>query len=624
MADESSGIGSGSTTVALTRRPTRPFRQAQQAMDVVVAVLCLAAIPLVMLDVGFDPHQRLAPTSLLRGLQVAISLLLAIDRLARLGLNRPVRPYAQSHWGDYLAMAVAAVLLLLQPETLPRVVADLSPAMAVVQGYLVVVLLLQGLRLAAGLLSLAGHPARMVALSFLILILIGSALLMLPRATPPGYRPAYFIDALFTSTSAACVTGLIVRDTGSEFSRFGQTVILGLIQLGGLGIMIFGSVFVMLTRRSLGMKQAAAMSEMLSQENYGQIARLVRFIVSTTLFAELAGALLLWPMFDGAGGGFAAVFHSISAFCNAGFALQADSFIGYRTTWQVMLLVPGLIIVGGLGFPVLQDIVTWIQSTVRTQINRALRRPRGPRARLMLHSKLTLLTTAALLVVGAIALLGMENLARPGDRVGQPSLGSGTIRANDWQRTEGFDRLGQAWFTSVTARTAGFNTIDMDDLSPAGKLWVCGLMFVGGSPASTAGGIKTVTFAVLVMLVISMLRRRHDVEVHKRTIAAEIVRRAATLAILYLSLVAGTTLALCITQHSPTVRFIDVMFEAFSACGTVGLSLGETANLTEPSKVVIILAMFAGRVGPLTLLVGLMARLRTARYSYPSESVIIG
>jgi len=484
--------------------------------------------------------------------------------------------------------------------------------------------------------------------SFAALCLAGAGLLMLPASIPRNGH-IYYIDALFTATSATCVTGLIVRDTAHDFTRFGQAVILGLIQFGGLGIMIFGTVLGLVFGRGLSLRGSHVMGHMLSMEAVGRIGRTILFVIVATLAIEAAGAILLYPMFDslqGAPGAEAvnskaawdSVFHAVSAFCNAGFTLYKDNLAegvrqgwsrALRDHWQTLGVIGSLIVLGGLGFPVLQDAAAWMAAAVRRTrqtLRRRLLRPafNRPRPRLSLHSRLVLTATALLILGGTTGLLLVEPPSQyKRNVVGRtPLTGPASEDRSDWPRLSLARRIREATFQSITARTAGFNTFDTTELSNAGKMWMCGLMIIGGSPAGTAGGMKTTTVALLLIAAYSMIRQRSELEAYRRSISVAAFRRAVTLALLYLGLVAASTLLVSMALRSEP--FIDVLFEACSACGTVGLSTGTTTRLNVPGKSVIIAAMFAGRVGPLTLAVALTSGLRPAKYAYPTESVLIG
>lgn len=621
-ADRSSQDGVTHRAAAMRPSHRRPFRRLRVGLSALLACTAVLAALSLLLEHGFYPDRRPIPMTALRAMQIVAAALFAADRIVRLVLASPRWAFLKEHWAGFVLLAAAgAALAFVERIGLERWFEN--PSLAVVQLYLVGALAARAVELNVLAAGSGIHPTRLLVGSFLFLVFLGAGLLMLPRAVPQGQR-LYPVDALFTATSATCVTGLTVKDTGSDFTLYGQTVILCLIQLGGLGIMIFSTIFALFAGRRLGLRGAAAVSEMISHESVGRISRMVKFIVLSTLLFEAVGALLLLPLWKGRPEqGFAAVFHSVSAFCNAGFALQKDSFIGMRDTWQVLALVPALIILGGLGFPVLYDLLSNIPTAWRYAWRRHRRNPGVPRPRLTLHTKVVLVSTLCLLAIGAAGLLLMEPARPRGPQVEQQQ---GLVRPlSEWQAMNWPGRIGQAWFQSVTARTAGFNTVEIRGLSQANQFWIVLLMLIGGSPAGTAGGMKTVTFAVLVLLVWSMLRRRQNVEMFGRSLTVELVRRALTLAVLFGALVTLTTLLLCVTQQGIAGSFMDRFFESASACGTVGLSTGETARLTTPGKYVITAAMFVGRIGPLTLLMGLLAGgKKPARYSYPNEGVIIG
>ena len=325
------------------------------------------------------------------------------------------------------------------------------------------------------------------------------------------------------------------------------------------------------------------------------------------------------------------VFHSISAFCNAGFSTFGSNMMAgvpegwsqpLRERWQMLGVIAPLIIIGGLGFPVVEDCASWVWRNLK----RVLGKANQPRPRLTLHSKITLSTTAVLLVLGAGGIMMLGRAPEPPKLARNEFAGPGGKIKEDPTRFRNLstgERLRESVFQSITTRTAGFNTIDMDkDLTDAARLWICGLMMIGGSPASTAGGMKTVTFALLIMAAWSMIRERKEIEAFRRTISAMLLRRAATVAVLYMILVGVVTLLLCVAM--PEWNFMKLFFEACSACGTVGLSAGVTGQLTLMGKLVVVFGMFAGRVGPLTLLLAVTTHVRPAKYSYPTETVIIG
>ena len=489
------------------------------------------------------------------------------------------------------------------------------------------------------------RPATLLVLSFVVLIVAGGLLLSLPRAMSPEHRHEQgpyeakrILNCFFTSASATCVTGLVVLDTGQDFTRFGQTVILVLIQLGGLGIMIFGSLFGVLIGRNLSLRQALVLQDALSHRTIGQVRRMIHFIVAVTLICEAIGAALLYSMWGDQAATigdrvFRSIFHGISAFCNAGFALQGDSLVSRRGAWQVYVSIMPLIVVGGLGFPVLDDLYRWARSGLawggraRARVNPlAVSLNTPPPHRFSLHTKLVLRATGLLILVPTLALLLFESVPEWRSR---RQIEIAQLRRQAEGCTSTMidlplpDRAAGALFQSVTARTAGFNTvlIDADSMSPASHFLLCLLMFVGGSPGSTAGGVKTVCVALLILGVYSVLRGRPNVECFGRTIPSAVMRRAAVLVVGMFAAVSLVTLALCYTEPASLQR---VLFEAVSACGTVGLSTGLTDELTIAGRIIIMAAMFVGRLGPLTVLVALAGRASSARYEYPEEQPIIG
>lgn len=435
------------------------------------------------------------------------------------------------------------------------------------------------------------------------MILLGTLLLSLPVAH--AAEPVSVLDAFFTATSATCVTGLTVVDTGTRFSPFGQAVVLGLIQIGGLGLMTFAVFVGIALGGRVAFSERMVIQESMHHTPSAGVRRLVRYVLAFTLVSEAVGALWLWlrlrqDLPPGAAA-WSAVFHSVSAFCNAGFGLFPDSLVRYRGDLAVNLAITGLIILGGLGFLASMEL--------RDQLLARLRRLRPPQA--TLHTRLVLLVTAVLLAGGALAYLVLE-----WDNV-----------LHDLPPGE---RLLAAWFLSVTSRTAGFNTVDYGQLSSATLFLTIFLMFVGASPGSTGGGIKTTTFGLLVALVVARWRGRGRASVFHRTIPHAVMDRALLLAMLAWALV-SLAIGLLVMAQSAGVphqreepRFVALMFEAVSAFGTVGLSTGITAGLGATSKLVLIALMFMGRVGPLTLILAMSPRQQRGRFRYAEENVMVG
>jgi len=435
------------------------------------------------------------------------------------------------------------------------------------------------------------RPAALLTSSFIGLILIGALVLAFPAASSSG-QSIGFIDALFTSTSAACVTGLIVLDTAADFSHFGQAVILLLIQVGGLNIMVLSTFAALLLGRGLGLRGQRAVGDILDIETPGAARRLIAFIVLVTLSIEAIGALGLALAYYGHGFGvldalWHGVFHSISAFCNAGFALQADSVTMFQSQPLPLLLIAALIVFGGLGFAVLGALWQMLR-----------RRGLGHMA---VQSRIVIGASLALIVVGTIAfLMGEWNTALDG-------IGA-------------VDKVTNALFQSVTLRTAGFNSVDFATLRPVTVLWMMAFMFIGASPGGTGGGIKTTTAVVLFAAIPAFLRRRHQVVIAGRSISAPVVYQSASIAVASVIAVLSGSILLMASQ---TAAFEELLFEAFSAFGTVGLSLGATAQLDHFGKVVIVLLMLVGRVGPLAVTL-LLARDQPSRVRYPEARLMVG
>lgn len=465
--------------------------------------------------------------------------------------------------------AAAALSLLLALLGWPVAAAGLS----------VVVAVLMSVRLSGVLARTMTHPGLLLPLSFLALIAAATLMLKLPAATPHD-QPIGWVDALFTATSAVCVTGLVVRSTAEGFTLFGQAVILGAIQLGALGFMIFGSTLALVLGVRPSYQESLTLSAALDEYPAHRIMRFAWFIVGTTLAIEAIGALALaalWPEplthAPHAPGGLAwqAAFHSVSAFCNAGFDITGDSLVPMRHGAAPLLVVAPLIVLGGLGFLVLEDVTQYLRRRLRP-------RPGRPAPRLRTHSKIVLATTACLLVGGFTAIFVAQSVA-----AGGPTPGT----------------LADAAFLSVTARTAGFNAMPMDELSPGSRFATMVLMAIGGSPGSTAGGLKTATVAVLFLAVAATVRGRQDVEAFGRRLPDSLVRKAATVAASLLGVIVLATLTLDLTEDIP---FEPLLFEVVSAASTTGLSLGATTELSPFGRVVITITMFAGRLGALSLL----------------------
>lgn len=430
---------------------------------------------------------------------------------------------------------------------------------------------------------------QVIILGFSGAILFGTILLMLPAASRSGMGTS-FLDALFTSTSAVCVTGLVIHDTVCYWSVFGQFVILLLVQIGGMGVITVAAAFAMISGRKISLMQRSTMQEAIAAPKVGGIVRLTNFIVKSTLLMELAGAAVMAPTFCrdfGFKGLWLALFHSVSAFCNAGFDLMGakspfSSLTGYAAQPVVNLAVMVLIIVGGIGF------LTW--DDIRTN--------RLHFHKYRIQSKVILWTTAILLFVPAVYFYFCEFA----------SLAPG-------------ERLLASTFQAVTPRTAGFNTADLTSLSEAGRWIIIVLMLIGGSPGSTAGGMKTTTIAVLFATALSTFRQKEDTHFFGRRIETGVVRNAATILLMYLVLFFAGGLLISIIEGLP---MLTCLFETASAVGTVGLTLGITPELGTVSRLVLILLMFLGRVGGLTLIFAALSGTRKTASRLPKEKITVG
>lgn len=432
-------------------------------------------------------------------------------------------------------------------------------------------------------------PTQVVALGFAVLIFIGAVLLTLPISSQEGR--INFLDALFTSTSAVCVTGLSVVNTASTFSVFGKIVIVLLIQIGGLGIMTVTTIFAIALGRKISLREKLVLQEALNAYNFKDLGSLVLSIFATTLTIEGLGAFTLATHFAhkyeplkawGLG-----IFHTVSAFNNAGFDIFGDSLVDYVADPVVNLVITTLIIVGGIGFPVLLNIFHY-------------RRRRS----MSLHNKIVLSVTAALLVFGTVMFLALEfnnpNTLGPLSPVG---------------------KILASYFLSVTPRTAGFHTVHPAQLTNASIFLTMVLMFVGASPGGTGGGVKTTTITAILISVLATISNSEDANIFERKLGKELLNRAlsiVTIALLWLMI------AIMILTITEKMTFAEICFEAVSAFGTVGLSIGDSANLSIIGRIIIIMTMFFGRLGPMTMAVAFSRQAKRKIVGYPEEQIIVG
>jgi len=438
------------------------------------------------------------------------------------------------------------------------------------------------------------HPAQFLAVSFAAVILIGTILLWLPFSTQSGHIT--FADALFTSTSAVCVTGLIVKDTAVYFSPVGQTIIMILFQLGGLGIMTFSTLILMVAGKKISIQERITVQEEFHYSAPKNFKSLIKYIFIYAIVIESAGTLALFlcwhDKFTGGRVLFNSVFHAVSAFCNAGFSVFSDSFVSFGHDIWVNIIVMLLIILGGLGFLVLHELKITLSSRLRKK-----------RRVLSLHSKLILAITPVL--IGGAGVLFM---------------------AIEWGKSLRLlpvkDKILMSLFQVVTARTAGFNTMDLGALSLASVFLMIVLMFIGASSGSTGGGVKTSTVGVILAFLRSRLRARDSISLFYRSLPRELIIKAFT--VVTLAIVVITLSSFVLLLAHPEAALEEVIFETFSAFGTVGLSLGLTPRLGLIGKFVIILTMYIGRIGPLTFLYAFSRQRSFGKYTYVEESVMIG
>jgi trk system potassium uptake protein len=441
--------------------------------------------------------------------------------------------------------------------------------------------------------------SRTICLGFVAVILTGTLLLMLPFSTVSGNWNDPIV-ALFTSTSAVCVTGHVVVDTATYFSRFGQLIVMLLIQVGGLGYMTATTFLLLLLGRRFGLKDKVAIQQSLDRQALQGSTQVLKSIVATTLLFELTGAFLLlvvfvpdvgWPR-----GLWFALFHSVSAWNNAGFALFSDNLAGYEGSLLLNAVITGLIIFGGIGYETIFELYLILRGRVLRQKLRLVK---------SLNFQVAVSTTLFLLIVGTLAIWAIE-IRNP------QTLGSLGLP----------QQLLGAWFQSVTSRTAGFNTIDVSKMTTAGLFVTIALMLIGGSPGGTAGGIKTTTARVLASCTYAILQGKESVTIYRRQVPNSLLLKA--IAVTFGSLVTVVIATIAIAIVEPKLDFIRILFEVVSAFATVGLSTGITAGLTAFSKLVLVATMYIGRVGILLLIAALIGDPKASAIRYPEESLLVG
>lgn len=437
------------------------------------------------------------------------------------------------------------------------------------------------------------NPAQILVLGFARLIIIGGILLNLPIASVDG-ESIGFIDSLFTSASAVCVTGLVVVNTATYWTLFGKIVILMLIQMGGLGFMTMATLVALLIGKRITLRQRLVIQEGLNQFSLEGVVKLTKYVIMSTLIIEAIGAIILStrfvPIYGIKNGIWYSIFHSISAFCNAGFDITGNSIVPFAGDAVVNITLALLIIIGGLGYTVYIDLTRNKEFKSNT-----------------LHTKFVLLSTAILLITGFVFILIIE-YNNPKTLGNLPFI----------------DKITASMFQAVVPRTAGFNSIDIGGLTKATSFLMIILMFIGGSPGSTAGGIKTTTFGVIILTMYSILKGKSDVDVFRKRIPYELIFRALAVLGISLFLVVFVTMILTLTESENS--FLDLLFETTSAFATVGLTRGVTSDLSSIGRLILIFTMFTGRLGPLTLGFALAKRQDKDKgnFRYPEGKIMIG
>ncbi|BDI18244.1 Na+-transporting ATP synthase [Nostoc cf. commune SO-36] len=441
--------------------------------------------------------------------------------------------------------------------------------------------------------------ARTICLGFIAVITIGTVLLMMPFSTSAGTWDNPIV-ALFTSTSAVCVTGLSVVDPGTYFSFWGQLFIALLAQIGGLGYMTTTTFLILLIGRKFDMRQKIAIQQALDRPGMSGSTQVIRSIIATTLIFEITGVFLLLPAFvpdyGWSEGLWLAIFHSINAWNNAGFSLFKDNLIGYQSSFLVVFTITMLIIFGGIGYQVIMEMYIWLRDRIlkKTQIQI-----------FTLDFKVAISTTIILLLIGILAFFCIE-IRNP------ETFGSLNFR----------DQVLVAWFQSVTPRTAGFNTIDIGKMTTAGLFITIALMFIGASPGGTGGGMKTTTLRVLTSCTKAILQGKEEVLLYERKIAINLILKAVGVLVGSVATVILATILISLTD--PTLDFIKILFEVVSAFATVGLSTGITGTISTAAKLILIVTMYVGRVGVLLLMSAVLGDPRPTRIHYPEENLLVG
>lgn len=568
-----------------------------------LAFIALLAFSIFILQYGFYISDQL--NDVLNLMNFLVFSLFIFYQVGRIIYAEDRKAYLKTRWLDILILILIithTVFFLLFPKfftTLAKFfqVLDLNLFyIIVIQIYILISLLVKAVRLSHIIAEYKIQPAKIFLFSFLLIIFFGTGLLMLPKATATGHIK--FIDALFTSTSAVCVTGLTVVDTATYFTRFGQLVILGLIQIGGLGVMTLTTFFALFFAGGLGIKERVLIGDLVEEEKLGQIKYTLIQIILMTFIIEAIGAVLFFHSLQGINLPFGekifySIFHSVSAFCNAGFSTFTENlmFESVRYNYLSISTIGLLIVLGGLGFHTLANLGEILFMPFK--------RTRKKVRYLSSQTKIILITTIILIITGSIITYYFE-------------------KDNTLKNLTFDQQILASIFQSITTRTAGFNTISINNLLIGTSLVYILLMFIGASPGGTGGGIKTTTSFISLLAIYDFIRGKKKIEIFKRQIPDDIIHRAFIKIAFSLVLIFTTTIILTFTEP---FKLIDILFEQFSAFGTVGLSRGITPYLSETGKLIIIILMYIGRVGPITFLTSFSRETIPPKYDYPSEYI---
>lgn len=585
------------------------YKRVYSVNERIILILLFSAFSILVYDLGFLELDKSGHFIIIYNAHmVLLSLSYGIrffSHFIKIGLSRIA----------YEALVIIALILALLVNTgwIPTgsnmMIGDIPLKIVLIDLLIFILFLIEVSKLSLAVNKLKIHPSQLFIFGFLFVILLGMGLLLLPNATTNGISP---IDALFTSTSAVCVTGLIVLDTSKDFTFFGQFIILVLFQIGGLGIMTFSSFFGFFFKGSYSLKNQLFLRDYINEENIGAINSTLSRIIFFTILVEGIAAVLIYIFLDkglienNGDKMFFSVFHAVSGFCNAGFSTLGKGLYeeGFRQEYNVHLIIGIIIIIGGIGFPVVLGYYNYLRHVwigTKKIITEEEKYKHTPRV-VNVNVRLIVYTTMILLVIGLVSYYIFES-------------------QNTLKGLTGYPRFVTAFFGAVTPRTAGFNTVDMGALAVPTILIYLILMWIGASPGSTGGGLKTSTFAVAFLNTFSIAKGKDRVEVFNREISNESIRKA--FAVILLSLVVISCGVFMVLLLNPEMKLMQVTFEVISAFSTVGLSLGITANLSTGSKLVIAIIMFFGRVGTLTVLVAFIWKARRYKYRYPEETVFI-